>query len=310
MPFAGPTKLLSPSGATLALYGREAEGNAVGVVQINHGLAEHARRYGRFADALAAAGFHVYAQDHRGHGATTAPDAPLGRFAQTDGVGKVMTDITAVHDWIAAKHPGLPLIMFGHSMGGILTLNAAFRRSDHLAGAAVWNANFSPGIMGRVGQGILAWERFRLGSDMPSRMLPKLTFQDWGRKVPGHRTLFDWLSRDPVEVDKYIADPLCGWDASVSMWLDIFRMVFAGADDRNFASIRKALPVSLFGGGADPSTVKGAAVKELHERMRRMGFSNLNSKIWRQTRHEGLNDINRDEITAAFVEWAQGVVRR
>ncbi len=87
-------------------------------------------------------------------------------------------------------------------------------------------------------------------------------------------------------------------------------MVFAGANDRNFASIRKDLPFSLFGGGADPSTVNGVAVEELAERMRRMGFSNLSSKVWKETRHEGLNDINRDEITAAFVEWAKGVVRQ
>jgi alpha-beta hydrolase superfamily lysophospholipase len=200
--------------------------------------------------------------------------------------------------------------MFGHSMGGILTLNAALRRSDHLSGVAVWNANFSPGIMGRTGQGILAWERFRLGSDVPSRILPRLTFHDWGIKIPNHRTIFDWLSRDPAEVDKYISDPLCGWNASVSMWQDIFRMVFAGADDRNFASIRRDLPFSLVGGGADPSTVEGAAVDELAERMRRMGFSRIDTKIWPETRHEGLNDINRDEIAAGFVEWAVDVVRR
>jgi alpha-beta hydrolase superfamily lysophospholipase len=294
----------------LALYGRKARGTPIGVVHVNHGLAEHAQRYGRFADALAAADFQVYAHDHRGHGATSAPDAPLGRFAKTDGIGKVMTDIAAVQDWIAKEDPGLPLIAFGHSMGGILVLNSAFRRSAHLAGVAAWNANFSAGIMGRIGQAILAWERFRLGSDMPSRMLPKLTFQDWGSKVPGHRTPFDWLSRDAAEVDKYIADPLCGWDASVSMWQDIFGMIFAGADDRNFASIRKSLPFSLFGGGADPSTVNGMAIEELAERMRRMGISHLTSKVWPQTRHEGLNDINRDEITAAFVEWAMKVAAR
>jgi alpha-beta hydrolase superfamily lysophospholipase len=310
MPFTETTTLQSPSGATLAVYWRNADIPAIGVVQVNHGFAEHAQRYGRFADALAASGFHVYAQDHRGHGATTAPDAPLGRFGATDGIGKVMADIAAVHQLISERHPGPPLIMFGHSMGGILTLNSAFRRSDHLAGVAVWNANFSPGIMGRVGQGILAWEKFRLGSDVPSRMLPKLTFRDWGRKVPNHRTLFDWLSRDPDEVDKYITDLLCGWDASVSMWQDIFSMVFAGADDGNFASIRRDLPFSLVGGGADPSTENGVAVEELAERMRRMGFSGVQSKIWPETRHEGLNDINRDEITAGFVDWAVEVVGR
>ena len=195
-------------------------------------------------------------------------------------------------------------------MGGIVTLNSVLRRSDHLAGAAIWNANFSPGLMGRLGQAILAWEKFRLGSDVPSRILPRLTFEDWGRKIPDSRTPADWLSRDPAEVDKYVADPLCGWDASVSMWRDIFQMVFAGADDRNFASVRRALPFHLVGGGADPSTVGGKAVEELAARMRRMGFSDVISRVWPQTRHEGLNEVNRDEITADFIDWAKGVARR
>ena len=101
--------------------------------------------------------------------------------------------------------------------------------------AAIWNANFSAGLLGRVAQALLALEQFRLGSDVPSRILPRLTFQDWARKVPERRTEFDWLSRDPAEVDKYVADPLCGWDASVSMWQDVFGFVFHGADDATFS---------------------------------------------------------------------------
>ncbi|TIS06539.1 MAG: alpha/beta hydrolase, partial [Mesorhizobium sp.] len=84
---------------------------------------------------------------------------------------------------------------------------------------------------------ILGWERMRLGSDVPSRLLPKLTFQAWGKAVPNHRTLFDWLSRDPVEVDKYIADPLCGWDASVSMWRDVVNLALYAGRDSSFAGV-------------------------------------------------------------------------
>jgi alpha-beta hydrolase superfamily lysophospholipase len=301
-------EFISPTGAVLSQTVTQAEGEPVGVVQVNHGMAEHSARYDRFADALAAAGFHVYAHDHRGHGNTKAPDAVPGRFATSDGVEKLLADIDAIHDQIAAEQPGLPLIIFGHSMGGIVTLNSVFRHSNHLAGAAIWNANFSPGLLGRVGQAILAWEKFRLGSDVPSRILPKLTFQDWAKKIPNHRTSADWLSRDTVEVDKYVADPLCGWDASVSLWQDVFRMIFAGADDRSFNSVRRDLPFNLAGGGADPSTVNGKAVEELAARMRKMGFSNLYSKVWPETRHEGLNDINRDELTADFVGWAKRTV--
>ena len=109
-------------------------------------------------------------------------------------------------------------------------------------------------------------------------MLPRLTFQAWGKAVPDHRTPFDWLSRDAAEVDKYIADPLCGWDASVSMWRDLFGFVFDGADDTKFSGIRKTLPICLVGGEKDPATGGGKAVSHLAGRLRRMGFSNLRFK--------------------------------
>lgn len=303
MPFETQTFLQSPTGAKLNLYSSRAAAPARGVVQINHGVAEHAARYGRFADFLVAHGYHVYAHDHRGHGATTAPGAPVGRFAQSDGVERVLADIGAVHDHIALEHPGLPVVIFGHSMGGLVALNFVLRHSESVAAAAIWNANFSAGLLGRLAQAILAYERFRIGSDVPSRLLPRLTFADWARKIPSRRTDFDWLSRDPAEVDAYVTDPLCGWDASVSMWIDIFELVFAGADDRNFAAVRKDLPFNLVGGEHDPATSGGQAVTALAARLRRMGFSNLVSTIYPETRHESLNEVNRDIVMADFADW-------
>jgi len=304
MPFSEQRTVSSPTGAALNVYVRKVEGEPKAVVQINHGLAEHAARYARLADALAANGFIAYAHDHRGHGYTRAPDAPQGRFGDVGGGAKVIADIKALHDLIQREHPGLPLIVLGHSMGGIITLNFVLHHSDHLAGAAVWNANFSAGALGQLAKLILAWERFRLGSDMPSRLLPRLTFQAWGKAVPNHRTLFDWLSRDPVEVDKYIADPLCGWDASVSLWQDLFGFVFHGASDANFGKVRKDLPFMLRGGEKDPATDGGKAVLDLARRMRALGFSNLDTKVYAETRHESLNEINRDEVTQDFLAWA------
>lgn len=310
MPFDISVPLASPTVAKLNLYAKRAEAPARAVVQINHGLAEHGARYARFADFLAARGCHVYAHDHRGHGATTATDAPRGRFAQKDGMERVVADVGAIHDHIAEQHPGLPVVIFGHSMGGLIALNFVLRHSERVAAAAIWNANFSAGILGRLAQAILAFERFRLGSDVPSRMLPKLTFGDWAKKIPNRRTEFDWLSRDPAEVDLYVADPLCGWDASVSMWIDVFDLVFAGADDGNFAGVRRDLPFNLVGGQRDPATDGGKAVEALAARMRRMGFLNLVSKVYPETRHESLNEINREPIMADFAGWLDRTLPR
>jgi alpha-beta hydrolase superfamily lysophospholipase len=301
--------IASPSGASLNLYTRLADAPVRAVVHINHGLAEHAARYGRFAGFLAARGIHSYAHDHRGHGFTAAPDAPPGRFGTPSGGDKVLADIASIHGLIRAEHPGLPIILFGHSMGGLIAANYLLRHPEGIHAAAIWNANFSTGLAGRAALAILAWEKFRLGSDVPSRLLPRLTFQSWGRRVPGRTTPFDWLSRDPDEVRKYIDDPLCGWDASVSMWRDVFGFVFFGADDRNFSRLQRNLPINLVGGEEDPATDGGKAVEHFAARLRRMGFSNLVSTVYADTRHESLNELNRNVIMEAFAAWLEQTLK-
>ena len=300
-------QLDSRSGAHLNVYHTRAKGNERGIVHINHGLAEHALRYAGFAEALSRAGFHTYAHDHRGHGSTKAPDAPLGVFSQdSDGVAMVLDDCVDVQAHARTKHPELPLVMFGHSMGAIITMNYVYRYPEQLVGAAVWNTNFDAGALGRLAQILLKYERFRLGSDMPSRILPKLTFDDWAKKIPNCRTKFDWLSRVESEVDEYIADPLCGWNASVGMWLNIFEMVFTGGAPEIHASAEaKNLPIQLLGGGEDPSTNFAKSVTNQANRLGEAGFNNVKTHIFPDARHETLNDLDAEEATKLFVGFAK-----
>lgn len=300
-----PVTLESSTRAQLAVRHMAPEAPARGVVQINHGLAEHTGRYRRFARFLAGRGYHVYAHDHRGHGLTKAPNALPRQFARENGVDKVIEDVAAIHRSIAADHPGLPIICFGHSMGGLIALNFAEAHPAGLAGLALWNANFRGGMAGRAAELILAVERALLGSDVPSRILPRLTFEAWGKAVPHHRTLFDWLSRDAAEVDAYIADPDCGWDATVSLWRDVFRLVFAGPEKLD--RLPKDLPVQLIGGAKDPGTDGGKAVTWLEGRMKMAGLRHVETTILPETRHESLNDINRNENMALFADWADRI---
>ncbi len=310
MEFAEQTTLQSSTGAALRLYGTHPAGAPRAVVQISHGLAEHGARYARFAAFLAGRGFATYAHDHRGHGHTVAPGASPGSFGPEPMAVNVVADVLAVHDEIAKRHPGVPVIAFGHSMGALIATNFVLRHSGRIAGTAIWNGNFSAGLLGRLAQAVLAWEKFRLGSDVPSRILPKLTFEAWAKQENDGRTPFDWLSHDHAEVDAYVADPLCGWNASVGMWKAVFDLVFAGADDRNFAGIRRDLPINLVGGGSDPESERGKTVTALADRLRRMGFSNLVSTIYPDTRHESLNEVNRDLIMADFARWAEATIAR
>jgi alpha-beta hydrolase superfamily lysophospholipase len=293
----------SPTGATLAVRHVPAMATPRAVVQINHGLAEHAARYQRFARFLAARGYHVYVHDHRGHGATRAPDSIPGAFASKEGASKVIADVAAIHALIGERHPGLPVVTFGHSMGGLIALNFAETHPAASAALAVWNSNFNAGLAGRAGQAALRLEAFFKGSDTPSTILPKLTFQAWANAMPDRRTDFDWLSRDPLEVDLYVVDPLSGWGATVSMWQDVFRLIYAGGDAANLAKLPKALPIHLIGGAEDPATDKGEAVTWLAEQMQNSGLSDVTVEILAGTRHETLNEINRDQSMDSFAAW-------
>lgn len=293
----------SPSGARLAYHHQPSTTVPRGIVVICHGLAEHSRRYEEFASALAAQGYHLFAHDHRGHGETTAPDAQLGLFARRDGVAKVIADVMAMRELAVETHPGLPVILFGHSMGGLIALNVATEHPQAFHALTIWNSNFNPGLAGRVAQGVLSLEQMLKGSDVPSLILPKATFAAWGRAIKGHRTAFDWLSHDPKEVDAYIADPLCGFDASVSMWRDIFRLTFAGAAPERLERLPQRLPVYLVGGGEDPATNMGREIRWLGQRMLDVGMTDVETTVYDGMRHETLNEIGREKAIADFLAW-------
>ncbi|MGZ2381125.1 alpha/beta fold hydrolase [Rhizobium brockwellii] len=305
--FAETQRLVVP-GVSLAYHHAEAEAAARGILLISHGLAEHSKRYRSFAEAMAERGYHVYAHDHRGHGETTAPDAPIGRFARRGGVERVIGDVIAMRGHAASRHPGLPVILFGHSMGGLIALNAAVTAPADFDAVAVWNSNFAVGLAGRAAQAILLAERMLKGSDVPSGLLPKLTFGTWGKSIAGRRTEFDWLSRRPDEVDKYVTDPLCGFDASVSLWLDLFELTFRAPQNIHLDRLPRDMPIHLVGGGEDPATERGKAVLWLSNHLKGRGFSRISTQIYQDMRHETLNEIGADAAIAAFAEWCDRAV--
>lgn len=307
--FSEAQTLKSQSGASLALRYEPARGQARGILLVSHGLAEHSARYGGFAARMADEGFHVYAHDHRGHGHTTAPDAPRGQFAPKNGIARVLEDMRAVRDAAVGRHPGLPVVQFGHSMGGLLALAFAQAHPGDIDALAVWNSNLEPGFAGRAAQIVLAAERMLKGSDVPSGILPRLTFGAWGKSIAGAETPFDWLSHDAAQVQAYIADPLCGFDVNVSMWLDIFAVTFAGASEEGIARLPKTLPVHLVGGDEDPATDRGKATRAFAGRLEKSRLEDVTTIVYRGMRHETLNEIPalRDPAMDAFAGWCRRV---
>ena len=277
-----------------------------GTVQLCHGMAEHAERYQRFAEALNQQGYHCYAHDHRGHGETTADGKP-GLFATKNGLQKVTDDIATINDLIASKHPGLPIVLVGHSMGAILALYfACLSKAQGLAAVAFLNSKVDAGPVMALYRGLLRAEALLRGWESPSIIAPKLTFGPWNRKFSPNRTPYDWLSRDETEVDKFVADPLCGSAMTTSLWFDVTTAIQYLSKNEALGRLPQSLPIYLVGGAADPCTDYGQAIERLHVRMKQVAMTDLTCKIWDDTRHETLNEINRDQATSEFIEWLDG----
>lgn len=296
--------LANRDGARLAYRFEQAQSETRGIVLISHGLCEHSGRYLEFAKFLSKAGFHVYAHDHRGHGATTAADAPRGRFALKQGAQIVVEDMKSMYDLAKANHPGLPVLLFGHSMGGLIALATAIRFPDIFQALAIWNSNFSLGLSGHMARLVLKIERALKGSDVPSLILPKATFESWGRAIPNHKTLSDWLTRDQAEVEAYRADPLCSFSPSISMWLDVLSLAIETASDENLQKLPKTLPIQLTGGGEDPATDKGLATKDLAARLQKAGLQQVKLTLYPDMRHETLKEFGRESAMHDFARWA------
>ncbi|WP_152045964.1 alpha/beta fold hydrolase [Aureimonas psammosilenae] len=301
--------LESPTGALLNVHRAEAKGQDHGVLLVFHGLAEHAARYGRFAAEMAARGFHVYAHDHRGHGSTTAVDAPLRRFAKHSGPAKVLADCRAVLDAAHRSHHDLPVIVFGHSMGGHIALNFALRHGGSLAGVAVWNAAFAFGIKEKLGLAALKAERALKGSDVASDFFARATFGSWARTIEKRRTDADWLSHDEAAVAAYLADPLCGWTPTNSMAVDLMTMVRDASGEKAWSGLPPALPFHLVGGSEDPATRSGEEVASLAGGLRHAGSRDVTFLLQKGARHETLNEIEpmREPALRSFQTWAERV---
>ena len=294
--------LAASEGAELFVYCWLPE-QPIAAVQIAHGLAEHAGRYSRLAEQLTAAGYAVYANDHRGHGRTAKSRDDLGFFAEQDGWQKCVDDLWRLNRHMAAAHPGLPIVLLGHSMGSTLAEQFMGEHGDALAGVVLSGANGKPASLAAIGRGITRAERLRLGARGRSKLVQSLTFDAFNKKFAPARTAFDWLSRDPAEVDRYIADPLCGFPATVQLWIDLLDGWNAVSTPAHRERVPKTLPIYVISGSRDPVSGDTRQLKLWLEDYRAAGFSRLEHRFYPEARHELFNETNRDEVTEDLLSW-------
>ena len=217
----------------------------------------------------------------------------------------VLEDQNEIISLIKQRLPNKPIICFGHSLGSIINLNFALKYPNQANALACWNSGIETGLLTQVSRKILALEALIRNPKLPSLIAWKLSFGAWNAKFKPNRTEFDWLSQDEKEVDLYVDDPNCGFDVSISMWRDILDGVFYAGNKKNLKNLPKELPVHIIGGAQDPCTNNGRDMVKLAIKLRNNGLSDVTFKILERTRHESLNEINRDQTTALFISWLQ-----
>jgi alpha-beta hydrolase superfamily lysophospholipase len=295
---SGDVRLLKAVDGVSVAYRRwEPDGDVRGVVQIVHGASEHSGRYGRLAAALTGHGLAVYAMDLRGHG-RTAESTGIGRFGGVS-IDRVLDDVHAVHLLIAERHPGVPRVLLGHSMGSIIALASAERDGADLAGLVLSGPlGVAPQLADMV---TLLEEAVAVGAG--DNALDALG--SFNQAFEPARTPFDWLTRDPAEVDAYIADPLCGdqMQLTAAYAAGIFGMGVGAATPEAVAQLPDGLPVLLLSGQRDPvGGADAAQVTALAELLRERGLP-VEQHVYPDARHEVFNETNRDEVVADLLTW-------
>jgi len=278
------------------------------IVQVLHGMAEYGSRYARLAQSLAAAGYSTYAHDHRGHGKSIPKGSPPGHMADTDSWNRIVEDAHGVNREIAKRNPGLPIIVLGHSMGSFVLQQLLFEHPNDMVAAALSASNGRPPAIATIGKVLARIERARVGKRNPSPVLQRLTFGEYNKRFSPARTEFDWLSRDPQEVDKYVADPLLGFAVSTQTWLDLMSALDDIANPNNIAKIPKSMPLYLFAGDQDPVGDFGKGMKRLYDAYKRAAIFDVRLKLYPGARHETLNETNREEVTDDFISWCDEIV--
>jgi alpha-beta hydrolase superfamily lysophospholipase len=278
----------SADGTQIVAYRWDPENPPRAAVQLTHGMGEHARRYDHVAQALNEAGFVVYAQDHRGHGASADP-ASYGNLGPGSWAALV-DDIGLLSTIIHEDHADLPLILLAHSMGSFAAQQYLLDHSGDVDGAVL------------TGTAVIDLLEPALDLSQP------LDLAMFNAPFAPARTDYDWLSRDEAIVDAYIADPACGFGIDAEATRGMFTGARRVADPAQVEAMRSDLPVYIAVGENDPVNGGLALLTPLTDRYAAAGLDDVTVRVWPGARHEILNETNRDEVIAEINAWLDRVV--
>lgn len=274
-----------------------------GIILISHGMAEYAMRYDRFADAAIAQGFGVYAPDHRGHGETAGSLLKLGYLADKNGFERVMEDLHELTLNIQSTHSDTSVILLGHSFGSFISQMYIEKYGNLLSGCVLSGTRGPDPLVvfgGKIAANIIA---FFCGKKKQSPFLTQLSFGTYNKRISNPGSPNSWLSRDTSEVEKYDASPWAGFTCTTGFFQDLMAGLSYIHMNESFSGIPQNLPIFIICGSEDPVGTYGKTVKKLADILTDKGISDLTLRIYEGSRHELLNETNKEEVIDDILDW-------
>ncbi len=263
-------------------------GEIKAVLQVAHGMAEHLERYEKFASHLCDLGIALYINDHLGHGQSVTSSSELGYFGANEGWRNFVEDCRKLTGIIKAENPGTPVIFFGHSMGSFVARAYTYMYPTEVK-AAVYCGTAAPNPASGVGIALSSLIAKLKGDHHRSKLIDKIAFGAYNSKFE-KRTAFDWLSRDVKEVDKYIADDLCGFLFTANGYRDLMQLLSFVSSKEWFEGLDKQLPILVISGDMDPVGNYGKGINLVCDKLFKEGKDNITKILYPQARHEILNE--------------------
>ena len=273
-------------------------------LQILHGMAEYSDRYEKFARYMNKKGIAVFANDHRGHGATASEDE-IGWFAETNGWDRIADDAFELADFITSQYGATTTFLMGHSMGSFLARTVMVKHPDFYTGVIIMGTGCGKGLAGKFGKFIAKQQIKKYGSKAPGKVLNKLSFGSYNKQFNPAITDYDWLSRDQKEVEKYIKDEKCGFLCTNGFFYDLLTGVEVANSRENAESLPKDLPLLIISGDMDPVGDFGKGVKKVYNLYVNAGIVDVTLKLIPDARHELLNEINKKEVYEILSDWIE-----
>ena len=274
------------------------------ILQIEHGVAEHIERYVSFANKMAESGFAVFADDHLGHGKTISQNDEMCWFSETDGWKHVCDDVVKLRLIATEMFPNIPFVLMGHSMGSFIARTVAINYSDLIDALVLSGTGHQDGLIIKLGKMVASIEKARNGgSKGKSPIIESLAFGAYNKKFAPNRTTHDWLTRDEKEVDKYIADSLCGMSVTIGLFEDMLTGFDYIRMPDNVSKIRKDLPIYMLSGDKDPVGDMSKGVITVYNLYKKCGIDDVTLKLYKDGRHELLNGPDREIVINELTEW-------